>query len=137
MKENVMATTKKSRGKGRVSTARTRDPRALVREAWKATADVRDALSTFRTQVRRQQRQAARELDARLGQLQARAEKERRHAAKLFHQTVRRALIVLDIPSRAEVADLTGKVADLSRKIDGYRRAGARPRRARSVATAH
>jgi hypothetical protein len=159
-----MATKKKSspRARGRaVKADKAQAARQRLRETWKATvrvlssaeagaerrirqllarkrikpADVRTALVTFRARAQKEQKKAARQIEARLSALQGRLQREKKDLGRVVDETVRGTLVALNIPSRREVSELTRKVDELSRKIDGYRRSSARPaRRARASA---
>jgi len=59
---------------------------------------------------------------ASLKALQARALRERQTVARVAEEAVQRALVALNIPSRQEVQELSRKVDELSRKIEGFRR---------------
>jgi hypothetical protein len=85
-------------------------------------AEARAALEAFRSRARKERKKAARKLEARLAALQVRLRRERKNAGRMVNDAVRGTLVALDIPSRGEVAELTRKVNELSRKIDGYRR---------------
>jgi Poly(hydroxyalcanoate) granule associated protein (phasin) len=70
----------------------------------------------------RESRKAARNLEVGLADLQTRARKESRAFGRMVDEAVQGALGALNIPSRQEVQQLTRKVNQLSRKIDGFRR---------------
>jgi len=97
-------------------------------------ADARTALLAFRARVEKQRRQAGRELETKLAALQQRLRRDGRSLGRAVGEAVRGTLVALNIPSRHEVSELTSKVDELSRKIDGYRRAPARPRAKRRTA---
>ena len=149
-----MATKKKTspRARGRaVKVDRAQAAGKRIRETWKATvkvltaaeagaerrvrqllarkrikpADLRTALATFRLRAQKEQRKAAREIEARLSALQVRLQRERKDLGRVVDDTVRGTLVALNIPSRREVSELTRKVDALTRKIDGYRRSSA------------
>jgi len=97
-------------------------------------ADARTALLAFRARVEKQRRQAGRELETKLAALQQRLRRDGKSLGRAVGEAVRGTLVALNIPSRREVSELTSKVDELSRKIDGYRRAPARPRAKRRTA---
>ena len=75
-------------------------------------------------------RKAYRRLEVRLADLQQRLGRDTQSLGRRVDETVRGALARLNIPSRREIADLTRKVEELSRKIDAFqarsRKRGAR-----------
>jgi hypothetical protein len=158
-----MATKKKSSPRPRrtVKADRTEAARKRLRDTWNATvkvltsaeagaerrirqllarnrmkrADLRTALATFRARAQKEQKKAARQIEAQVAAMQVRLQREKRDLGRVVDQTVRGTLVALNIPSRREVSELTRKVDELTRKIDGYRRSSARPaRRARASA---
>jgi hypothetical protein len=92
-------------------------------------SDAADKLRELGTRFERERRRMTRELEGRLAGLQARVQKERKVLSRLVDDTVKSALSALNIPSRQEIHDLTRKVDELSRKIDGYSTRAARPAR--------
>ena len=99
-------------------------------------ADARTALLAFRARVEKQRRKAGRELETKLSALQQRLRRDGKSLGRAVSEAVRGTLVALNIPSRREVSELTSKVDELSRKIDGYRRSPARPRGRRRAAAA-
>ena len=97
-------------------------------------ADARTALLAFRARVEKQRQKAGRELETKLAALQQRLRRDGKSLGRAVGEAVRGTLVALNIPSRREVSELTSKVDELSRKIDGYRRAPARPRAKRRTA---
>ena len=97
-------------------------------------AAAKAALNGFRDRVAKQRRKAGREVEAKLADLQQRLRRDGRTLGRAVGEAVRGTLAALNIPSRREVSELTSKVDELSRKIDGYRRAPARPRVRRRTA---
>ncbi|HLA76032.1 MAG TPA: phasin family protein [Vicinamibacteria bacterium] len=98
----------------------------------KLAGDAADALKDLRAKLDRERKKLSKELDSRLHGLQSRVKKERKALGHLVDDAVRGALATLNIPSRKEVAELTRKVDELSRKIDGFkaptrRKASKRP----------
>jgi poly(hydroxyalkanoate) granule-associated protein len=105
--------------------------RRLIKKNKLSAKDARTLLRGLGTQLAAQRKRAGKELDARLKTLQARVKKERKSLSRVVDDAVRSALAAFNIPSRREVADLTRRVEELSRKIDAFRRRPAR--RAASV----
>jgi hypothetical protein len=99
-------------------------------------ADARTALLAFRARVEKQRRKAGRELETKLSALQQRLRRDGKNLGRAVSEAVRGTLVALNIPSRREVSELTSKVDELSRKIDGYRRPPAGPRRRRRAPAA-
>jgi polyhydroxyalkanoate synthesis regulator phasin len=115
-----MATRKKSaKRKAAAKTAADR-----IRETWDRinSKETRARLESLRARVERERKKAVRQLEGRLKELQSRIGKERRNVARMVEDGVQSALAALNIPSRQEVADLTAKVEQLSKKIDKVRR---------------
>lgn len=79
-------------------------------------------LKDLGTRWNKERARAAKELESRLKTLQTRVKKERKALAGLAEDAVHRTLAALNIPSRQEVANLTRKVEELSRKIDRLKR---------------
>jgi Poly(hydroxyalcanoate) granule associated protein (phasin) len=94
----------------------------LLRRSRISTKDAATMLADVRALADRERRKAAKELRARAAELQARVQKERQVAARALDDAVRSGLAALNIPSRAEVAALTRKVDELSKKIQRSRR---------------
>jgi hypothetical protein len=86
------------------------------------TKDATTLLKDVRALADRERRKAAKELKLRARELQSRVAKERKVAARALDDAVRSGLAALNIPSRAEVAHLTRKVEELSRKIERRKR---------------
>lgn len=97
----------------------------------KLAGDAADALKELRVKLERERKKLGKEFDARLHSFQTRVKKERRNLGHLIDEAVHSTLVTLNIPSRKEVAELTRKVDELSRKIDAFkgpaRRKVARP----------
>jgi len=112
--------------------------RALVKKSGIDTRKAATTLTAWRNRAERERRRALKRFEAELGLLQSRAKKERRVMGRMVDDAVQGALAALNIPSRREVHELTRRVEELSRKIDGFRRAPARAsgRRAPARATA-
>ncbi|HJS56952.1 MAG TPA: phasin family protein [Vicinamibacteria bacterium] len=70
----------------------------------------------------KERKKAQRRVEAQLATLRSRVRKEGRAAGKRVGEAVEQALAALNIPSRREVADLTSKVGELSKKIDALKR---------------
>jgi hypothetical protein len=105
--------------------------RALVKKSGLDTRAASDKLSAWKGRVERERRRAVKKLEAEMVKLQSRAKKERRAIGRMVDDAVKGALAALNIPSRNEVHELTRRVEELSRKIDGFRRT---PRAARTAA---
>ena len=79
-------------------------------------------MKVFGERVDRERKKAFKRLESRLKELQSRIGKERKVVARMVDDAVKGTLAALNIPSRAEVAELTRSVATLSRKIDSFKR---------------
>lgn len=105
-----------------------RNAGARLRKTWQATLgalgtpDTAAALHKLGARVERESKKAMKDLSARAKTFQTRMEAERKGLKRAVDETVKGTLAAFNIPSRAEIADLTRKVADLSRKIDSLKR---------------
>ena len=88
----------------------------------KLGGEAQEILKNLGTRVERERKRAMKEFEGRAKDLQARIQKERKVLGRLVRETVEGALASLNIPTRAEVANLTRKVEELSRKIDSRRK---------------
>lgn len=100
--------------------------RGLLKKSGVETKKAMETVEVWRERVLKERRRAMKQLEARMVMLQSRAKKERRAVARMVDETVQGALAALNIPSRQEVHELTKRVEELSKKIDGFRRT-ARP----------
>jgi polyhydroxyalkanoate synthesis regulator phasin len=100
--------------------------RALVKQGGARTQQATDTLKAWRGRLERERRKALKQLEGQLATLQTRARRERKALAKVADEAVQNALAALNIPSRHEVHELTRRVEELSRKIDGFRRSAPR-----------
>jgi poly(hydroxyalkanoate) granule-associated protein len=96
--------------------------KALVRRSGVDTRQARETLAAWRHRLDRERRKAQRQVEGRLAGLQTRARRERRALVHAVDDAVQRALAALNIPTRHEVRALTRRVAELSRKVDRFRR---------------
>jgi uncharacterized membrane protein len=96
--------------------------RSLLKKNRIGTRDAATILKDVNSLITRERKKALKELEARLGTLQARARKERKVVARMVDDAVQAALAAFNIPSRQEVHELTRKVNELSKKIDSFRR---------------
>ncbi len=96
--------------------------KTLVKRSGVDTRQARGALRTWRHRLDRERKKALKQLEGRLGLLQARARKERRVLTRVVEDAVQRTLAALNIPSRQEVHELTRRVEELSRRIERFRR---------------
>ena len=86
------------------------------------TKDAATMLKDVRALAERQRKRAAKELRARAADLQTRVQTERKLAGRAVDDAVRSALAALNIPSRAEVVNLTRKVEKLTKKVGERKR---------------
>jgi poly(hydroxyalkanoate) granule-associated protein len=96
--------------------------KALIKKNRIPVQDATRLLNDFQARVVRERKKARKDLEAWLRGMQSRVRKERTHVTKLANEAVQSALATFNIPSRKEVADLTRKVDELSKKIDSLRR---------------
>jgi len=81
-----------------------------------------EVLRDLATRFEKERKKARRGLENQIHTLAGRVHKERKAAGKRLGNAVEQTLASLNIPSRREVADLTKKVEELSRKIDALKR---------------
>ncbi len=81
-----------------------------------------EVLKALAARFERERRKAQRSLESQVATLAGRVQRGGRAAGKRVGVAVEQALASLNIPSRREVADLTKKVEELSRKIDALKR---------------
>jgi hypothetical protein len=96
--------------------------RAFVKRSGIDTRQATAIWKQWNARLDRESRKAARRLETGLADLQVRVRKERRALARMVDDAVRGAFAALNVPSHQEVRELTRKVNQLSRKIDGLRR---------------
>ena len=96
--------------------------RKVLRRNKIGTKDAATMLKDVRALAERERKKAAKELRVRAGVLQTRVQKEGKMAARAVDDAVRSALAALNIPSRAEVTNLTHKVEELTKKTGGRKR---------------
>lgn len=96
--------------------------RLLLKRNKISTKDASGMIDDVRSLIGRERKRALKELEARIGTLQGRVRKERKALSRLVSDTVQGTLSRFNIPSRQEVAELTRKVDQLSRKIDAFPR---------------
>ena len=89
-------------------------------------ADAATTLADLRARFARERARARRRIDGGVGDIAARLDHERKSVGRAVDSAVHGALASFDIPSRKEVTQLTKKVEELSRRIEGL---GGRPRR--------
>lgn len=143
-----MATKKTKKKATRTAT----DPATMVREAWATTLETlvsaeqeaekqlrallkknkftaeeaSAAVRDLRSRIEKERKKALKQFDTQVQSVQARVKKERKALGRVVDDAVRGTLVALNIPTRQEVAELTRKVGELSRKIDGFRKSAAR-----------
>jgi polyhydroxyalkanoate synthesis regulator phasin len=116
---------------GSAEAALERQLRALVKRGSARGEEAASTLMTWRGRLERERRKAMKQMEQRLALLQTRARRERKAVRRFAGEAVQGALAALNIPSRQEVHELTRRVEELSRKIDGFRRTST-PRRTRT-----
>jgi len=96
--------------------------KALLRNNKLNVEDGAELLREFRKSVDNERQRAMKDLEVRLSGLQQRVRKEGKNVAKMADDAVQSGLAALNIPSRREVALLTRKVEELSKRIGTLRR---------------
>jgi polyhydroxyalkanoate synthesis regulator phasin len=87
-----------------------------------STKDASAMFKDLSALVSRERKKALRDLETRLGAIQARAVKQRKAVGAAVDDAVQSTLARFNLPTREEVRELTRKVDDLSRKIDRFKR---------------
>lgn len=118
---------------GNAEAALERQLRMLMKHGTARTQEAADALMAWRRKLERERRKAVKQMEGRLALVQTRARREGRVMGRFADEAVQGALAALNIPSRREVHELTRRVEELSRKIDGFRRAGTARRAPRAT----
>lgn len=96
--------------------------KGLLKKNTLNVGEAADRLKHLQARVEKERKKGLKQFEARFKSLQARAKKERHNVAKLASEAVQSTLAALNIPSRHEVAELTRKVDELSRRIDRLRK---------------
>jgi polyhydroxyalkanoate synthesis regulator phasin len=152
MKETTMPTKKKIVRKVKSSVRRTsatpKGAAERLRQTWTSTVEAitaaesdlekqvkgvlhrnkistKDASAMFKdlsALVGRERKKALRDLEHRLGAIQAQALKQRKAVGSAVDDALQGALARFNLPTRQEVRHLTRKVDELSRKIDRFKR---------------
>jgi polyhydroxyalkanoate synthesis regulator phasin len=87
--------------------------------------DAREAKAMVKdlgARVEKERKKALKQIEGRVATFQARMHKERKVVGRMVNDAVKNTLAAFNIPSRAEVAELTRQVEALSKKIDGLKR---------------
>jgi polyhydroxyalkanoate synthesis regulator phasin len=84
--------------------------------------DASGMLKELSTRIAVERKRALKDLESRMKTVQARLKKERKAVSRMVSDAVQGTLATFNIPSRQEIADLTRKVDELSKKIDSIRR---------------
>jgi polyhydroxyalkanoate synthesis regulator phasin len=93
----------------------------LVKKSGLSGKDAGKALSELRVRFERERQRALAGLETGAQRFQERVREEGAVLSGKANQAMRNALVAFNIPSREEVAALTRKVDELSRKIDGFK----------------
>jgi len=95
--------------------------RQLVKKSGLQGKDAGKALQELRVRFDRERKRALAGLETGAQRFQERVKEEGAVLSGKANQAMRNALVAFNIPSREEVAALTRKVDELSRKIDGFK----------------
>jgi polyhydroxyalkanoate synthesis regulator phasin len=99
----------------------------LVKKSGLQGKDAGKALQELRVRFERERKRALAGLETGAQRLQERVKEEGALLSGKANQAMRNALVAFNIPSREEVAALTRKVDELSRKIDGFKAPARKP----------
>lgn len=100
--------------------------KALVKRSGLSGKDAKGALNELRVRLEKERQRALKGIEAGVAGLQARVKEERATLSRKADEAMKSALVAFNIPSRQEVGELTRKVNELSRKIDGFKASPAR-----------
>jgi poly(hydroxyalkanoate) granule-associated protein len=96
--------------------------------------DAQKLLDKFGARLQKERKRTLEEIQSGVKSLQAQVQREQKNFNRAIDDAVEQALATLNIPSRREVATLSRRVQQLSKKIDSFQ---AKPtRRRRKAATA-
>jgi hypothetical protein len=84
--------------------------------------DASGVVKELRKRFEKERKKAIKQLEAHVSTLQSRVDKEKKAVSRVVDHAVKNALAAFNIPSRQEVARLTRKVDQLSKKIDTMKR---------------
>jgi polyhydroxyalkanoate synthesis regulator phasin len=101
----------------------------LVKKSGLQGKDAGKALQELRVRFDRERKRALAGLETGAQRFQERVKEEGAVLSGKANQAMRNALVAFNIPSREEVAALTRKVDELSRKIDGFKAPARKPAR--------
>lgn len=93
--------------------------RLMLRRNHITPAAAATALSDLRERFTRERTRARRRIDEGVGDIAARLDQERKVVSRALDSAVHGALASFDIPTRREVAQLTKKVEELTRRVGG------------------
>jgi len=96
--------------------------KAVLRRNKISTKDASAMFKDLSALVGRERKKALRDLEHRLGAIQAQALKQRKAVGSAVDDAVQSTLARFNLPTRQEVRELTRKVDELSRKIDRFKR---------------
>lgn len=96
--------------------------KAMLRSNKINVEDAAELLREFKKGVEKERVRGLRELEDRFGELQQRLRQEGKNVARVVEDAVQSGMAALNIPSRKEVALLTRKVDELSRRIAAQRK---------------
>jgi polyhydroxyalkanoate synthesis regulator phasin len=106
----------------------------LVKKSGLQGKDAGKAIQELRVRLDRERQRAMKGLETGAQRFQERVKEEGAVLSGKANQAMRNALVAFNIPSRQEVAALTRKVDELSRKIDGFRAPARTPAKKKAAA---
>jgi len=86
------------------------------------TREAKAMVKDLGARVDKERKKALKNIEGRVATFQTRMHKERKVVGRMVNDAVKNTLAAFNIPSRAEVAELTRQVEALSKKIDGLKR---------------
>jgi len=100
--------------------------RSLLARNKLSRKDAQKLLDSFGKRVEKERKRTLKEMQSGIKKLQTQVQKEQKSFNRAVDDAVEQALAALNIPSRREVATLSRRVQQLSKKIDGLK---PKPRR--------
>ena len=139
-RKKTMPPATRAKRSGRRAATNARTAGLMMRQTWGAAVTALTAaeeeMARQLGQLLRRNRITARDAGAALAGLRTRLDRERKNLGRTLDAAVHGALARVNVPSRREVAELTRKVDELSRRIEGLRTGAARTVRRKKAARA-
>jgi poly(hydroxyalkanoate) granule-associated protein len=99
-----------------------RQIRSVLKKNKISAKDASGVVKELRKRLEKERAKAVKQLEGRVNTLQKTVTKEKKAMGRMVDRAVKNALATFNIPSRQEIAQLTRKVDQLSKKIDSFAR---------------